>query len=67
MDFRIRVDLGGDFISGGVSHIREVSIGDLDWKRSTRRFPFGWIHLENFILVDLAGDLDPHLDLNVMS
>ena len=39
-------------------------MGDQDWDRSTQRFRSGWIQLENYVLLDLAGDLDPHVDLN---
>ena len=42
----------------------EVPMGDQDRDRSTQRFRPGWIQLENYVLLDLAGDLDPHVDLN---
>ena len=39
-------------------------MGDQDWDRSTQRFRSGWIQLENYVLLDLTGDLDPNVDLN---
>ena len=42
--------------------------GRFQWEIKTgidlQRFRSGWIQLENYVLLDLAGDLDPHVDLN---
>jgi len=59
------VDFGRDCDRIVEFHRRgEVPMGDQDWDRSTQRFRSGWIQLENYVLLDLAGDLDPHVDLN---
>jgi len=65
MDLWIRVDFGRDCDRIVEFHRRgEVPMGDQDRDRSTQRFRSGWIQLENYVLLDLAGDLDPHVDLN---